>query len=234
MAMGPETAYIGEIAAITIDGKRVGPTPGPRVFLPSGWDDAYVPRKIRKGLRFLKIGKVVLFKTACPTPLVYSTNNLVVARQSRSLQILGQKFLCGGAPLATMVARPSVAMSRSRSTVRIVGKGAGYYDVNIRSNGPTLLVFSDTFDPNWNLFRSNGRPISAEHIVADGFENGWFLNKKINGRISIRYTGQSRLDFVFFFGALSLLAAFSLMFYDKCSFQTKLARLASDQKNAEN
>lgn len=59
------------------------------------------------------------------------------------------------------------------------------YVVKIKqSKGPFVLIFNDTFDKSWKA-KINSEPL-GDHFIANGFVNGWIINKEGDFTIEIK------------------------------------------------
>jgi hypothetical protein len=91
--------------------------------------------------------------------------------------------------------------------------------VNIETSGPFFLVFGENFDPKWEAFIGDpglltapfSQPIQpSNHFVANGFSNGWFVDKAGTYSITLYYVTQS----IVFLGAIiSFLVVLTLFAY---------------------
>ncbi len=64
-------------------------------------------------------------------------------------------------------------------------------DFNVQSDGPIYLVFNQTYHPLWRL--SGNYPDYADHFVANGFSNGYYLAKAGNYHLKLEFVGQANL-----------------------------------------
>jgi len=76
------------------------------------------------------------------------------------------------------------------------------------------LVLSETFNPLWQIY-SNGKKISADHFLANGYANGWYLkpesiNNEKSYTLEIKYLPQTFADIGVIF---SLVTIFFLLGY---------------------
>lgn len=55
---------------------------------------------------------------------------------------------------------------------------------------PYIIVFSETFHPLWQLTDSSGKKIAVSHFSINGFANGWFVDKKLDDNIKVRFVLQ--------------------------------------------
>jgi hypothetical protein len=65
------------------------------------------------------------------------------------------------------------------------------YKVNAKSDGQFLLVFSESYDTHWKAI-VNGKPIPENnHVMVNGFGNGWLISSAGNLTITVEYETQN-------------------------------------------
>lgn len=87
------------------------------------------------------------------------------------------------------------------------------YEVNIRTDGPALLVFSESYHPLWKAKSSLGG--SYDSVPAYGFLNGFFIDQPGEQVVSISFSGQQSArvsGWLFFLTVLGLLAYWAYQF----------------------
>ncbi|NHV05913.1 MAG: hypothetical protein HA495_01085 [Thaumarchaeota archaeon] len=77
-------------------------------------------------------------------------------------------------------------------------------EVKVNSNGPFLLVFTETFNDGWIAY-SSSRVFT--HFIANYYANGWYVNKVGNYTITIEFKPQVLL----FYGSSTTLLTFVLL-----------------------
>lgn len=83
------------------------------------------------------------------------------------------------------------------------------YKINLEGgNGPFVLVFSELFNPNWEL--SDKGVVNNNHFRVNIFANGWLVDTSGNGGLVLEFTPQSGLELG---KKLSMMTIFLLMFY---------------------
>jgi hypothetical protein len=86
--------------------------------------------------------------------------------------------------------KPNSQISPYNATVESVSQtGPTSFTVRLSSKDNFVLVLSTAFDPGWQAF-SNGR-ILANHILVDGYANGWFVSVPGEVTLEIRYQPQT-------------------------------------------
>lgn len=76
------------------------------------------------------------------------------------------------------------------------------YEVQISAaTDPYFLVFSESFHPGWKL------SVEGEHLVMNGFANGWYITKPGNYKMTIEFTPQR----IYYLGAGVSLTAFVIL-----------------------
>ncbi|MDQ6767507.1 MAG: hypothetical protein M3Z41_06820 [Candidatus Eremiobacteraeota bacterium] len=58
--------------------------------------------------------------------------------------------------------------------------------------GSVTIVFRQSFDPGWELLL-NGHPV-AQHMVVDGYANGWYVSETYRGSAEVVFRPQQGLD----------------------------------------
>ena len=81
------------------------------------------------------------------------------------------------------------------------------YHLTINSTGPYTLIFTQSFDPLWDIYiEQNMSRAKSYHFIANGFSNGWLINMSGVQKIMIKYSLQP----VFY--ASLLVSCFSITF----------------------
>jgi hypothetical protein len=64
------------------------------------------------------------------------------------------------------------------------------YAVNLNTSTPFFLVLSESYDANWGAY-VNGKQVPNEyHFIANGFANGWYINKTGTYTVTIEFWPQ--------------------------------------------
>ncbi len=80
------------------------------------------------------------------------------------------------------------------------------YIVNVKNAKDNyVLVFNQAFDRNWQAYIQNDS-LESNHVVVNGYVNGWIIDKKGNYEIALEYTPQK----IFYIGAF--ISAITLLF----------------------
>jgi len=66
------------------------------------------------------------------------------------------------------------------------------YAVEVNSQKPFFLVFSESYDPQWEAY-VNGEKIS-QHFVANGYANSWYVNRTGQFNVTLKYAPQTFYD----------------------------------------
>jgi hypothetical protein len=62
------------------------------------------------------------------------------------------------------------------------------YDVEISDNkSPFLLVFSESYDPGWILYKNGEEYASNRHYLVNAYANAWVVDENENGSFQLRY-----------------------------------------------
>lgn len=65
------------------------------------------------------------------------------------------------------------------------------YTVNVNASQPFYLVFSETYNNNW-IASIDGQQVPNEyHFTANGFANGWYINKKGTFTVTLEFWPQN-------------------------------------------
>ncbi len=89
---------------------------------------------------------------------------------------------------------------------------------NVR--GSYLLVFNETFDKNWAAYIDKDKLSEGNHILANGYVNGWIIDRKGNYNITITYWPQ-RLVYIGAFISLVTFLSFIFILFIARSLKTK-------------
>lgn len=58
---------------------------------------------------------------------------------------------------------------------------------------PFILIFSELFDPGWEVYYEEDKKETLQHLIVNSFANGWFIDKKGSFNLSIKYEPQKLL-----------------------------------------
>lgn len=85
-----------------------------------------------------------------------------------------------------LVLRPSVVLKTNNYPVELMVKSTTNYEAIIPEEVryPMVFIFSERYDDGWRLTGAD------EHFVANGFANGWIINDKPKGPLSLEYLPQ--------------------------------------------
>ncbi len=68
------------------------------------------------------------------------------------------------------------------------------YQIEIKEvKKPFFLVFSELFDPGWRLMDTDGKILNYQHFLANGYANGWYIDRMGNFQIILKFTPQDLL-----------------------------------------
>jgi hypothetical protein len=67
------------------------------------------------------------------------------------------------------------------------------YKVNVDADRPFVLVFSETYDNQWSLYRGDGQAVPC-HFIANFYANGWYVQKTGNYTLTLYFTPQNYLN----------------------------------------
>ncbi len=77
------------------------------------------------------------------------------------------------------------------------------YEVSVReAYAPYWLVFSDSYDPGWALY-DKGEKIT-EHYVANGYANGWRIEKTGDYTLTMEYEPQKKMYYAYMISLIAL------------------------------
>lgn len=74
-----------------------------------------------------------------------------------------------------------------------------------------VLVFNQAFNPNWKAYADNDN-LENNHVVVNGYVNGWIIDKKGDYEITIEYAPQNIAYIGTFISAVSLLSGILIYF----------------------
>lgn len=80
------------------------------------------------------------------------------------------------------------------------------YLVNFKEKKKGLLVFRETYTNDWVLRGFDGEEIPAQHVLVDGYANGWIV-EDVQGKIFIEFKPQKRVKQGFLYGFLLVFLA---------------------------
>jgi hypothetical protein len=71
------------------------------------------------------------------------------------------------------------------------------YEVQIdNASTPFVLVFTDTYDPGWEIYiKGDNNNLNTIHFIANSFANAWCINKTGDLTITLEYVPQRLYDF---------------------------------------
>lgn len=68
------------------------------------------------------------------------------------------------------------------------------YKVDIKNAGNKYaLILSELYDPAWKLLKVDGGDISDNHFLANGYANGWIIDRRGNYQMIIKFTPEDLL-----------------------------------------
>ena len=184
------------------------------------------------GIQFSRrIGKLAFYEIGGTNNIVYPTTSYSIVNESipvaeavRSTEYEPNRTLFissqfGDASLIDGIDRtrfeiPLMAASRINPVTWIV---------KVRnSTGPFILVFGQTFNPNWKLYFGeqswfggfNNPPLDVgRHYLATGFANAWYVDKRGDFVITIYFSPQSLVSIGIVLSLLTSLILFVLIFW---------------------
>lgn len=68
------------------------------------------------------------------------------------------------------------------------------YEITVTSNGPFVLVFSESYDSYWRLYVNGTLMSEATHVKVNAFANGWVIDEAGNLGITLKYETQDFLS----------------------------------------
>lgn len=69
------------------------------------------------------------------------------------------------------------------------------YKINIkRATGNYALILSELYDPGWKVLTKDGTEIAKSHFLANGYANGWIIDKKGSYEIFVKFVPQDSLN----------------------------------------
>lgn len=84
------------------------------------------------------------------------------------------------------VSLPAVSFNRINPTE---------YQLSVKdAKVPFILIFSELFDPGWEILSRQDKRETFEHFPVNSFANGWFVDRTGNLDFSIKYAPQKLLD----------------------------------------
>lgn len=161
----------------------------------------------------LRIGKLDVFITPCPTAFAYTSDAYSGAVQS----VLSRRATC--ATRAAQVSAPlSAAHCSGIKIERITRADVSGADVRTTGAGKCLLAFNTSFSPGWTLTSSGPGRVTA-HGVVNGFANGFSVETRGPAVFSLRFERQSLVSRALLAGALVLLGNLLIVLF---AFTTRL------------
>ncbi|MBD3229221.1 MAG: hypothetical protein GF329_13645 [Candidatus Lokiarchaeota archaeon] len=78
--------------------------------------------------------------------------------------------------------------------------------------GPYLLIFSESYDPDWKITTINpNENLETEHFRVNGFMNGWYINSDKSHELRIYFKSQRHVDIGFVISILTFLVCLLLI-----------------------
>ncbi len=118
---------------------------------------------------------------------------------------------------------PCAATMRRPPYISFLRLSPSEYRVEVRSTEAFYLVLSDVFSPGWTGYYGTRDPLTVPfadpksllHFEANGFANGWYVERSGNFTITLLFRGQTSLDYGTLITAGALFVCFSLVLYQK-------------------
>jgi hypothetical protein len=89
------------------------------------------------------------------------------------------------------------------------------YFVSIQNvSKPYYLIFSMAYDKGWKIYVDNKQIPEEYHFIANGFINGWYINKTGNYTLIVEYTPQRLYNISLVISGLTFASSILYLFYD--------------------
>lgn len=111
-------------------------------------------------------------------------------------------------PTSTANPMPTITASHREATAE--------YSVSLtNARGPFLLILADTYARGWVV---DGLPAdwSADHLVTNGYSNGWLINGNGSAELTLRYQPDRTIRWVGMSSLVSLIAAAAVLIGARC------------------
>ncbi len=119
--------------------------------------------------------------------------------------------------LANVNFQPGDVFIAKKEIPTLVSPATSFSKINptrylVKVNNPKglfLLQFTEQFNQNWKIFNKDGSKLNAEHILTNGFSNGWIIDSASDLDLIIEYTPQKQfithLAILIVFATLSII-----------------------------
>lgn len=90
------------------------------------------------------------------------------------------------------------------------------YQVNIKNaKEKYALILSELYDPAWQVRDQNGVNIAENHFLANGYANGWIIDKKGDYQFLVKFIPQDLLRIGYRVSIMSLILGFGVVIFLK-------------------
>ena len=139
-------------------------------------------------------------------PLIYAANHVLAVPKKYSAQrMLGLASQTAGFSRPAVMFRAGSIKISPKASARWDRSSPTHYRGTIQAHGTSLLVFDQSYSPDWRLAIRGGNGEVLRHVVVNGFGNGWMI--RAEGRVSwnIQYEPQIIFDWGLVMGAFELM-----------------------------
>ncbi len=171
-------------------------------FEPSTKSYVEIEKKLESdtGIKLLsQSGSLKLYEVKEPLPLIYVTSQLIIIKNDSNIEpFLANVFNNTSYPKVTTadkIFQLEPIKSDKEGVVKYERMSPVHYKVNIKNTTQQFyLIFNNFFDRGWKTYTiENGKEIQIpkeNHFIANGFANGWYINRTGDLELDIYYEPQ--------------------------------------------
>ena len=78
---------------------------------------------------------------------------------------------------------------------------------------PYVIVFSETYHPQWKVFSGDGKEIHVQHFQANGYANGWLVEENLPDTVFVKFGLEKYRRYGNIVSGLSLIVLLPLIIY---------------------
>ncbi len=151
----------------------------------------------------------------CNDPMFYKQFN----RQS-SIQIMDLKVNRSFMPDPYLYKINNINILQSLPKTSFNKVSQTRYEVEVRdAQEDYILVFSDLFNSDWSVKILGDEASEPEHILVNGYANGWWIDKKGDYKIIVEFLPQKYLNYGYMISAVSSLLGFIFILISRFKYE---------------
>lgn len=147
-----------------------------------------------------------------------SPEELISLIEKREYDPKNEVYICGNKdkciPYSSSVDLTQIRIDQIPSGIEFTKVSPISYNINIKnSKGRFLLIFNKTYHPGWTVSMKNETTPSNKHFIANGYANGFLIDKVGNFNIALRFTPEDNIMKAYKISLLTALVGILILTY---------------------